>query len=146
MDQPSSQPNQGPSLQPEMAPNLQQVPETDAPEAPDRQPAGAERAPRPETKQPGQGMSLPPVQIPVIAADDDDDNQQTDDNPPKVVITTPMIAEDVDVIEMEWVNKAKKIIKETKSDPFAQEEAMEQLQIEYLRKRYGKEIKKTRGS
>lgn len=140
MDQPSELPNFETGKQPEAEPAFPLTPETDQTQTPERQPAGAERAPAPEVKKPGQGTSLPPVQIPVTQ-DDDDDTQPADDTPPRVTVTTPMIAEDVDVIEMEWVDKAKKIIKQTRDDPFAQEQAMEQLQIDYLRKRYGKEIK-----
>lgn len=57
---------------------------------------------------------------------------------------TPDIANDVDVIEKAWVDKAKQIIKETKDDPKAQEDAFEQLQIEYHKKRYGRDIKASR--
>ncbi len=86
----------------------------------------------------GSGVSLPAVQAPVVQptsqqADDDNDD-------------TPLIADDVDVIEMEWVNKAKEIIKNTRKDPHAQEQAVEKLQIDYLKKRYGKDVKSSRGS
>ncbi|MEX0749156.1 MAG: hypothetical protein WD467_01265 [Candidatus Saccharimonadales bacterium] len=58
--------------------------------------------------------------------------------------TPATAADDVDVIEKAWVEKAKQIIKETKDDPRAQEQAFEQLQIEYHKKRYGRDIKATR--
>lgn len=69
-----------------------------------------------------------PVVTPAAPAKADDDDM-------------PKAAEDVDVIEMEWVNKAKDIINKTKDDPHAQEAEVEKLQKEYLKKRYGKEIK-----
>lgn len=53
----------------------------------------------------------------------------------------PLVANDDDIIEKEWVNKAKQIVKNTKSDPFAQEREVSKLQADYLKKRYGKNVK-----
>ena len=55
---------------------------------------------------------------------------------------TALIANDDDLIEKEWVDKAKKIIAETKDDPYRREVEIGKLQIEYIRKRYGREIGK----
>ncbi|MCA9335251.1 hypothetical protein KC953_03850 [Candidatus Saccharibacteria bacterium] len=52
----------------------------------------------------------------------------------------PTIANDDDLIEKEWVDKAKSIIAETQNDPFRREKEINKLQIDYLRKRYGKEL------
>ena len=52
----------------------------------------------------------------------------------------PVIANDDDLIEKEWVDKAKKIIAETKDDPYKREQEVNRLQADYLRKRYGKEL------
>lgn len=52
----------------------------------------------------------------------------------------PTIASDDDLIEKEWVDKAKKIISETQNDPYRREQEVSKLQIDYLRKRYGKEL------
>lgn len=57
----------------------------------------------------------------------------------------PAAAADLDVIEQEWVNKIKQIIRDNHDDPHAQEAAFEQVQIDYLKKRHGKDIKATRG-
>lgn len=54
---------------------------------------------------------------------------------------TPLIADDVDVIEKEWVDKAKNIVNKTKEDPFEQEKEVSKLQVDYLAKRYNKNIK-----
>lgn len=56
--------------------------------------------------------------------------------------TVALIANDDDLIEKEWVDKAKKIIAETKDDPYRREVEIGKLQIEYIRKRYGREIGK----
>lgn len=52
----------------------------------------------------------------------------------------PVLAGDDDLIEKEWVDKAKKIIAETKDDPYAREREVNRLQADYLQKRYGKEL------
>lgn len=54
--------------------------------------------------------------------------------------TTPLVANDDDLIEKEWVDKAKQIVIETKDDPYKREAEVVKLQVEYLRKRYGKEL------
>lgn len=53
---------------------------------------------------------------------------------------TALLAADEDLIEKEWVDKAKKIISETRDDPYAREKAVGRLQAEYIRKRYGRVI------
>jgi len=55
--------------------------------------------------------------------------------------TNPPAAADEDLIEKEWVEKAKKVIAETKHDPHLQEQAVSRLQADYLQKRYGKVVK-----
>src|SRR4051812_10650453 len=54
---------------------------------------------------------------------------------------SPAIADDVDVIEKEWVDQTSQIISATKNDPYTEENAIEGLQTDYLKKRYGKEVK-----
>jgi len=53
-------------------------------------------------------------------------------------------AQDKDIIEKEWVGKAEKIIKEDRNNPFVEEEDAEDLQIEYLKKRFNKDIGKSK--
>ena len=52
----------------------------------------------------------------------------------------PLVANDDDLIEKEWVDKAKKIIVQTKDDPYRREQEVGKLQADYLRKRYGREL------
>jgi hypothetical protein len=54
--------------------------------------------------------------------------------------TSPAVAGDEDVIEKEWVDKAKQIILETKDDPYGRSARVNELQKDYLRKRYSKEL------
>jgi hypothetical protein len=48
----------------------------------------------------------------------------------------------VDVIEKDWVDAAEEVVKNTRDDPYRQEEAVESLQVDYLKKRYGKDVKR----
>ncbi len=73
---------------------------------------------------------LPPLVVPVPTTP-----QSTDD-----ATSNPTIAADDDLIEKEWVDKAKKIIAETRDDPYRREQEVSKLQADYLRKRYGKEL------
>lgn len=71
--------------------------------------------------------------LPVIGTTDD----TTTDT---AVSATPLIANDDDLIEKEWVDQAKKIIVQTKDDPYRREQEVNKLQADYLRKRYGREL------
>lgn len=51
-----------------------------------------------------------------------------------------LVAKDDDLIEKEWVDKAKHILATTKDDPYTREREIGKLQAEYIRKRYGREI------
>lgn len=55
---------------------------------------------------------------------------------------SPATAADEDLIEKEWVDKAKNIISETKNDPYEQEKRVAALMRDYVMKRYGREIGK----
>jgi hypothetical protein len=75
----------------------------------------------------GNVASLTPLQLPKVSQYD---AKNTTYN------TNPLIAGDEDLIEKEWVDKAKKIINETKSDPYKQEVAIVGLRCDYKNKRY----------
>lgn len=59
---------------------------------------------------------------------------------PHVHSAGPLVADDTDLIEKEWVDRAKKIILETKDDPFARTTRVNELQRDYLKKRYNKDL------
>ena len=75
--------------------------------------------------------------------------QQTSVTQPAVSVTgdsgtgSPQIADDTDLIEKEWVLKAKEIVDRTKHDPYQQNKGVERLKADYMQKRYSKEIKLT---
>lgn len=77
--------------------------------------------------------SAPALPVPVIAQPTPAQDDSTDD-------AAVLLASDDDLIEKEWVDKAKKIIADTKDDPYKREYEISKLQIEYIRRRYGREI------
>ena len=96
--------------------------------------SAAERLPSAVERQ-----SQPPVPVTqsVLPAPQADDASA----PAATVATdTPLVAADEDVIEKEWVDKVKQILSDTKDDPYQREQAVKKLQVEYVRKRYGREI------
>lgn len=66
--------------------------------------------------------------------------QQSQPGPSTAASSNPLIAADEDLIEKEWVDKAKEIIEQTKDDPHARNAKVNELQRDYLQKRYGKVI------
>lgn len=81
-------------------------------------------------------QTLPPpmtLPIPPVTTTDSSVAAVPDDD-------TPAVANDDDLIEKEWVDKAKKIISQTKDDPYRREQEVSRLQADYLQKRYGREI------
>ena len=55
-------------------------------------------------------------------------------------VAAPIVAADEDLIEKEWVDKAKQIVRQTSNDPHARSEQVSELQRSYLQKRYGKVV------
>lgn len=53
----------------------------------------------------------------------------------------PMIADDTDLIEKEWVDKAKQIVARTSHDPYLQNKEINKMKADYLKKRYNKDLK-----
>ena len=58
---------------------------------------------------------------------------------------TPLIAGDDDLIEKEWVDKLKRIITLTRDDPYERARVIAQLQADYLKKRYNREMGQSNG-
>ena len=55
--------------------------------------------------------------------------------------TAHLTAADVDLIEKEWVQKAKDIVSATHGDPFMQNKEINKIKADYIKKRYNKDIK-----
>lgn len=58
-----------------------------------------------------------------------------------VASDAPAIADDNDLIEKEWVLKAKQIVERTKDDPYNQNKELNVFKADYMKKRYNKSIK-----
>ncbi len=54
----------------------------------------------------------------------------------------PTIADDIDLIEKEWVEKAKEIVDKTRSNPYLQNKAISEMKADYIKKRYNKDLTK----
>jgi hypothetical protein len=57
-----------------------------------------------------------------------------------VQIDVPEVANDIDLIEKEWVQKAKAIVQSTQGDPYLQNKQINRMKVEYIKKRYNKDI------
>ena len=60
---------------------------------------------------------------------------------PAAVRSAPATAEDLDIIEPEWIGKAQHVIAQTGADPFTMANELNALKADYLKKRYGKDVK-----
>jgi hypothetical protein len=87
-----------------------------------------------------QGMTLPaPIPQPITPDPviNDDDSTKL----PTATIDSPEVANDVDLVEKEWVEKAKEIVHRTIDDPHQQNYQVSLLKADYMKKRYGKDVK-----
>jgi|SRR5581483_4498363 len=114
----------------------------------------AEAAPLPAELQSKQaelpGSSLPPVPpAPTAAAEPPASPAAGVPGPTPAVAaptdTNPAMADDVDLIEKEWVDKAKAIVERTREDPHQQNKQLNEFKADYMKKRYGKEMRLTDG-
>lgn len=133
-------------MEPNANPNqpMQSNPEQLSPQQPESAPApvAPERAPQAPSAGPTDPLAKPTIpQIPTPAPTTQPQDP-TATSSPTPVAGTPAVAADVDRIEKEWVDQANRIVEQTKNDPYNEEEAVEALQADYLKKRYGHEVKK----
>ncbi|MCA9330558.1 hypothetical protein KC957_00780 [Candidatus Saccharibacteria bacterium] len=83
----------------------------------------------------GQGQALPgdpPAQQPTLGSAP---VAQPATNDPT------MIADDADLIEKEWVTRAKAVVEQTKMDPYVQNKELGKVKADYIKRRYNKDIK-----
>lgn len=60
---------------------------------------------------------------------------------PAAHIAAPTTAEDADLIEKEWVLRAKALVAKTKDDPHQQNKELNLYKADYIKKRYNKDVK-----
>jgi hypothetical protein len=66
---------------------------------------------------------------------------QDDPVVPQSIDIVPPAAEDSDLIEQEWVDKAKAIVNSNSHDPHTLNKEINKFKADYIKKRYNKEIK-----
>lgn len=109
------------------------------PGAPERQPLSSELP----TTQTG---VVPPAQVPAAQSVAPLVSQvQVPGTPASGGQGSPPVADDVDLIEKEWVQRAKALVAKTKDDPHNQNKEMNKFKADYIKKRYNKEIKVSEG-
>jgi hypothetical protein len=59
----------------------------------------------------------------------------------EMIVALPQEAQDTDLIEKEWVEKAKRIVEHTSDDPYVQQNELSKMKADYMKKRYNKDIK-----
>lgn len=80
------------------------------------------------------------AQIAAVTADDQAATASTDAPPASSTKPAPPPAAEVDVIEPVWVKKAEEAVAAHRDDPHAQDEAVGDVQAEYLKQRYGIDV------
>ena len=80
------------------------------------------------------GQMVPPT----VNTTQQQDTTKTQDS--DVSDLTPASASDSNVIEKEWITKAKSIVSKTADDPYQQQHQVSKLMAEYILKRYGRKI------
>lgn len=94
------------------------------------------------TKAPAQ--ALPSLQFSTnapTAQPPDDKTQADDDRPQPPPPTAHLPAANSNLIEKEWVDKAKEVVAKTKNDPYSQKKAVSDIKADYIQKRFNKSIK-----
>jgi hypothetical protein len=105
----------------------------------EQSPRNGEAAPSPERSAQSAPAAMPtaiplPTQ-PAMPAQDQ--STQTSD----LTHSNPTSANNDDLIEKEWVNRAKAIVESTRNDPYKQSEELTVFKADYMKKRYNKAVK-----
>lgn len=79
-----------------------------------------------------------PVETPPIS-DDISDADIASLN--RKIASVPAEANDIDVIEKEWVVHLKQVVSQTVENPYLQQDHISKIKAEYMKKRYNKDIK-----
>lgn len=83
----------------------------------------------------------PMAAIPLPTQPQADQTFATNDVANTTPTNAPTVADDGDLIEREWVNKAKKIVESTRDDPHQQSKELTVFKADYMKKRYNKSLK-----
>lgn len=114
--------------------------------------SGGPDGPTADQSKPGMSLPVPaPATQPSSGASSNDQSTSATlplSQPPNTVNSpaatdSPAVAADSDLIEKEWVQKAKAIVEKTRQDPYLQNKEITKAKADYLKKRYNKVIKVT---
>ncbi len=95
------------------------------------EPAAGKKAPKALTPPPAE-----PPAVTVVTATDKQDPASAGQGQ----ISGDMKAEDTDLIEKQWVDRAKAIVAHTQDDPHKQKDEMSRFKAEYVKKRFNKTV------
>lgn len=121
MDPQTTPTNEAPGLS---LPPVQPAAAQPAQPQPTAAPATDDQAATPVTAAPATAQAQAPQQPAQASVDD----------------ATPLIADDADLIEKEWVEKAKQLVDKTKADPYNQNKEINKFKATYIKKRYNKDV------
>jgi hypothetical protein len=119
------------------------LPAPAVPEAPPAAPVRPEQAPLQGQQDPTQRQSavqavpLPPLPLPASQAP----APTTPTQSMAAQASNPLVADDNDLIEKEWVSKAKEIVEKTRENPYQQSRELNLFKADYMKKRYNKTLK-----
>jgi len=123
------------------------APVEQAPDMPNMAPEATAAAPEMAAAQPEQApgsapaatLPMPPAITPPVTTQPALPTQNAVSTTTQTV--APITADDSDLIEKEWVQKAKQIIAASREDPYRQNQQLTVLKADYLQKRYNKAVK-----
>lgn len=98
-----------------------------------------EHAPNPAGTAPASNPLMPVINLPAPSAPLP--SVATSNVTNTTTSANPSVADDADLIEKEWVQKAKDIIKKTQNDPHVQSKELNLFKADYMQKRYNKVLK-----
>ena len=85
-------------------------------------------------------MAAPPADPPTLQLPNPTTSTQVGVATAVPLPATPSLADDSDLIEKEWVEKAKAIVASTRDDPFIQNREVGRIKADYIKKRYNKDL------
>lgn len=91
----------------------------------------------------GTGSAVPTQQPQTQGVLPDDSKSADQSVASQTIGSTPQIADDIDLIEKEWVEKAKEIVEKTRENPYLQNKAISEIKSDYIKKRYNKDLAKS---
>lgn len=92
------------------------------------------------------GVAAPASTVMPVGPSQQPGDSATTQGQSSAVLASPLTAADDELIEKEWVDRAKQIIEHTKDDPNARSQQVSGLHVDYIQKRFGRSLGKTDNS